>query len=155
MSRTNASCCASLNLPSAAAEMTQAWQAFEQFASRHLRRQGLTPPQFSVLSALAAAPALSCKCLGERAAISKGSLTGIIDRLEQNGLVRRAASSQDRRSSLVELTEEGRSTFERVAGKHFAHLQQAFDGIDREDLARIEAGLRRLRQLFQPSATSI
>ena len=148
MSISNASLCNTLRLPSTVGEMTQAWQAFEQFASRHLRKQGLTPAQFSVLSALAAAPVLSCKALSERTCITKGSLTGIVDRLEQSGLAQRMTSQEDRRSHLVNLTDEGRATFERVAGKHFAHLQQAFEGVDRDELAEIEAGFRRFRQLI-------
>ncbi|HYD96981.1 MAG TPA: MarR family transcriptional regulator [Noviherbaspirillum sp.] len=140
--------CNSLRLPSMAREMTQAWHAFEQFATRQLREQGLTPAQFSVLSALAGEATLSCKALGEQASITKGSLTGVVDRLEQKGLARRMTSPQDRRSSTVNLTDEGRATFERVASTHFACLQKAFEGIDQAELAHIEAGLRRIRQLF-------
>lgn len=148
MNAANASLCSTLRLPSTVGEMTQAWQAFELFASRHLRGLGLTPAQFSVLSALASTPVLSCKALSERTGITKGSLTGIVDRLEQGGLAQRITSREDRRSHLVHLTDEGRATFERVAGKHFAHLQQAFEGIDRDELATIEAGFRRFRQLI-------
>jgi DNA-binding MarR family transcriptional regulator len=52
----------------------------------------------------------------------------------------------------VNLTDEGRATFERVAAKHFAHLQQAFEGVDREELANIEAGFRRFRQLINQAS---
>lgn len=152
MNLLDANFCTSLHLPATAGEMTQAWHAFEQFASRHLRKQGLTPAQFSVLSALAAATTLSCKVLSEQTGITKGSLTGIIDRLEMNGLAQRVTSQEDRRSHLVNLTDEGRATFERVAGKHFAHLQQAFEGVDREELAQIEAGFRRFRQLINQAS---
>lgn len=148
----DATFCTSLHLPATVGEMTQAWHAFEQFASRHLRKQGLTPAQFSVLSALAAATTLSCKALSEQTGITKGSLTGIIDRLELSGLAQRVTSQEDRRSHLVNLTDEGRATFERVAGKHFAHLQQAFEGVDREELAAIEAGFRRFRQLINQAS---
>ncbi|RZI44430.1 MarR family transcriptional regulator [Herbaspirillum sp. HC18] len=148
MDSLNASRCSTLRLPSAVSEMTQAWHAFEQFATRHLRSQGLTPAQFSVLSVLSTEATLSCKALGEQASITKGSLTGVVDRLEEKGLARRVTSLEDRRSSTVNLTDEGRATFERVASRHFAYLQQAFEGVDRAELAQIEAGLRRIRQLF-------
>ena len=42
----------SLCLPAAVREMTQAYHAFEQFSSRHIRKLGLTTAQFSVLLAL-------------------------------------------------------------------------------------------------------
>ena len=152
MNTRDATFCTSLHLPATVGEMTQAWHAFEQFASRHLRKQGLTPAQFAVLSALATGITLSCKSLSEQTGITKGSLTGIIDRLEEHGLAHRATSREDRRSHLVNLTDEGRATFERVADKHFAHLQQAFEGIDRDELADIEAGFRRFRQLINQAS---
>jgi MarR family transcriptional regulator, 2-MHQ and catechol-resistance regulon repressor len=141
-------------LPPAVREMTQAYHAFELFASRHLRELGLTSAQFSVMSALAAGATTSCKSLGEQACISKGSLTGIVDRLEQKGLAQRVTCAQDRRSSAVNLTDEGRATFERVASKHFAYLQHAFAACEFDELARIEDCFRRFRQFFNQASRS-
>lgn len=141
-------------MPPAVRELARTYQALECFSSRHLRSLGLTPPQFSVLQALAAKPTLSFKQLGEQTLITKGSLTGIVDRLEQKGLARRIASTQDRRSSFVDLTDEGRATFARVASDHFAFLHQALAAFDAPDLAGIEAGFRRFRQLFNQAPRS-
>lgn len=141
-------------LPAAVREMTQACHAFEQFSSGHIRQLGLTSSQFSVLLALSAGPAQSCKALCETTSISKGTLTGVIDRLVDKSLVCRGSSDEDRRSSSVCLTDEGRATFERVATRHFAYLQQAFAAFRAEELQTIEASFRRFRQLFnQPLST--
>lgn len=138
-------------MPPVVRELARTYHAFECFASRHLRGQGLTPAQFSVLQALYAGPALSFKQLGEQTLITKGSLTGVVDRLEQKGLARRVASRQDRRSSLVDLTDDGRVIFARAAGNHFAFLRQALAACDRAELASIEMDFRRFRQCFTPS----
>lgn len=138
----------SRRMPAAVCEMTQAYHAFELFSSRQLRQLGLTTAQFAVLLALSIGSNLTCKALGEQTCITKGSLTGIIDRLEEKGLVKRGTSLQDRRSSSVNLTDKGRVTFERVANKHFAYLQQAFAAFRADELDRIEASFRRFRQLF-------
>lgn len=135
-------------LPVAVHEMTQAYHAFEQFSSRHIRRFGLTSAQFSVLLALSGGPTKTCKALCEQTAITKGSLTGVIDRLEEKHLVKRGDFAQDRRSSSVYLTDEGRATFERVADEHFACLQHAFAAFKADELKSIEASFRRFRQLF-------
>jgi MarR family 2-MHQ and catechol resistance regulon transcriptional repressor len=141
-------------LPAAVREMTQACHAFEQFSSGHIRRLGLTASQFSVLLALSSGPTKSCKALCAQTSISKGTLTGVIDRLVEKCLVRREDSGQDRRSSSVCLTDEGRATFERVATEHFAYLQKAFTAFRAEELETIEASFRRFRQLFnQPLST--
>ena len=145
---------ASWCVPVAVRELTQTYHAFELFSSRHIRKLGLTTAQFSVLLVLAAGPTISCKALSEQTFITKGSLTGVLDRLEDKGLVRRVASSADRRSSFINLTDEGRVTFERVSSKHFAYLQQAFVAIEAEELASIEAGFRRFRQLFNHASRS-
>jgi MarR family transcriptional regulator, 2-MHQ and catechol-resistance regulon repressor len=140
-------------LPAAAREMTQAYHAFEQFSSRHIRQFGLTTAQFSVLLALSGGPAKSCKALCAQTAITKGTLTGVVDRLVEKGLVRRGDFVQDRRSSSVCLTDEGRRTFEHVADRHFTCLQQAFSAFESDELESIEASLRRFRQLFNQPLT--
>lgn len=141
----------SRRLPAVVREMTQAYHDFEQFASRHIRHLGLTSAQFAVLLALAEGPTKSCKALCAQTSITKGSLTGVIDRLVEKGLVQRAGSAQDRRSSSVLLTDEGRATFARVADEHFACLRQAFAAFQADELDHIEASFRRFRQLFNLS----
>jgi MarR family transcriptional regulator, 2-MHQ and catechol-resistance regulon repressor len=143
---------AGYSLPAVVREMTQACRAFELFSARHLRSFGLTQAQFVVLLALAGQAEMSFKQLSEQTFITKGSLTGIVDRIEEKGLALRVASQKDRRSSFVNLTEEGRATFSRVASNHFAFLHQAFCAFNAEELAGIEASFHRFRQLFnQPS----
>lgn len=141
----------SRRIPALVLEMTQAYHDFEQYASRQLRQLGLTSAQFAVLLALSDGPTKSCKALCAQTAITKGSLTGIIDRLVEKGLVQRADSDKDRRSSSVLLTAEGRATFARVADEHFACLRQAFAAFQADELERIEASFRRFRQLFNLS----
>lgn len=95
----------SRSLPAVVREMTQAYHAFEQFSSRHIRQLGLTRAQFSVLLALSDGPTKSCKALCAQTTITKGSLTGVIDRLVEKDLVLREDSEHDRRSSSVFLTD--------------------------------------------------
>lgn len=141
----------SRSLPAAAREITQAYHAFEQFSSRHIRQLGLTSAQFSVLLALSGSPTISCKDLCAQTSITKGSLTGVVDRLVEKRMVQRADSTHDRRSSSVYLTDEGRAAFERVADEHFACLQHAFAAFRPDELESIAASLRRFRQLFNQS----
>lgn len=141
-------------MPAAVRELMHAYQAFDRFSSGHIRRLGLTGPQFSVLLALSSGPMRSCKALCAQTSITKGSLTGVIDRLMEKGLVRREDSAQDRRSSYVYLTDEGRATFERVADEHFASLQQAFAAFQADELQSIEASFRRFRELFNQPLSS-
>ena len=69
----------------------------------------LTVAQIDVLNVLAGAEteSLSCSEIAERTLITKGGITGILDRLEARGLVKRVPSRDDRRSVLVRLSAKG------------------------------------------------
>jgi len=68
----------------------------------------VTPPQWGVLAALAANGEQPVSALCQRLAVETPAITGIITRLEHNGLVQRVHDRDDRRVVLVSLTAEGR-----------------------------------------------
>jgi MarR family transcriptional regulator, 2-MHQ and catechol-resistance regulon repressor len=76
----------------------------------------LTFAQVDVLSAVARAEgaSLSCSEIAERTLITKGGITGILDRLEARGLVKRIPSRDDRRSVLVRLSAKGVELFRKL-----------------------------------------
>ncbi|REJ75101.1 MAG: MarR family transcriptional regulator [Acidobacteria bacterium] len=126
-------------------ELVRAYQDFERFAVEDLRERGLTSPQADVIFALGNTDGMTCKELGERSLITKGTLTGIIDRLEKKGLVLRTTSPSDRRSVIVELTPAGIELFEQEFPAHIAVLEQRFGSLPegrREDLRELLVELR-------------
>jgi MarR family transcriptional regulator, 2-MHQ and catechol-resistance regulon repressor len=76
----------------------------------------LTLAQMDVLCALAQAEgaSLSCSEIAERTLITKGGITGLLDRLEARGLVKRMPSRDDRRSVLVRLSAKGVELFRKI-----------------------------------------
>jgi MarR family 2-MHQ and catechol resistance regulon transcriptional repressor len=129
------------------------FQAFEAYSSAHLRTLGLTPPQFDVIATLGNQPGMSCRELGERTLITKGTLTGVLDRLEARGLLSRGSRQDDRRGVHVSLTPAGEAMFEAVFPPHVAHLRHVFDELPLPDLERLEGYLDRLtaRLLAEPA----
>ena len=71
------------------------------------RQFSLTAPQSGVLRALSRSGPMSSASLSRELCVTPSNITGIIDRLEKKGLVRRARKEGDRRVSLIELTEAG------------------------------------------------
>ncbi len=69
-----------------------------------LEPYSLTRAQFFLLIALYEEDEIPISRLGEKAALDRSSLTGILDRMERDGLVERVASPEDRRTVLVRLT---------------------------------------------------
>ncbi|MGZ5803773.1 MAG: MarR family winged helix-turn-helix transcriptional regulator [Xanthobacteraceae bacterium] len=72
-----------------------------------LQGQGLTTPQYEVLSALNAQPGLSGAALAKRCFVTPQTITGVIRNLEIAGLVARAADPENRRVIRTRLTAQG------------------------------------------------
>lgn len=124
------------------------YQAFGAYSATHVRQLGLTPPQFDVLATLGNTEGMSCRELGERTLITKGTLTGVLDRLEARRLLRRTPSAQDRRSVFVQLTPAGEALFAKVFPSHLTHLRPAFGELNARELETLEALLGRLTRRF-------
>jgi len=105
-------------------EQLAAWRAFLRAHSTMLRRisadlddAGLPPLSwYDVLAALRDAPEQTLRQveLAERVLLSNSGLSRLIDRIERDGLVRRTACPNDRRSFHIELTDEGEGMLDRM-----------------------------------------
>jgi len=81
----------------------------EQFDEKKFQRiKDLTKIEISVLNLLYENPKIIMRDISETLMVSKSMVTGIIDRLEELGFLRRVISKQDRRSYSLEITEEGK-----------------------------------------------
>jgi len=130
-------------------ELAHCYQTFESFSAAHIRSLGLTPAQFDLIVTLGNTAGMSFKDLGEKTLITKGTLTGVVDRLVAKGLARRVASPTDGRSQTVQLTEQGSALFARIFPAHLAHLRPAFAEFRDSELQQAQATLLRLRQALE------
>ena len=130
-------------------ELAECYHAFSRHSAAHVRGLGYTPAQFDIIATLGNTDGMSFRALGEKTLITKGTLTGVVDRLEARGVVRRVASPADARSTVVRLTRKGEREFERVFHAHIAHLQRAFAVLGAGDMDRLDALLVRLREGFR------
>jgi DNA-binding MarR family transcriptional regulator len=71
------------------------------------RHHGLTGPQVTAVKMLEGLGNLSLSALSERMSAKNSTVTGIVDRMERDGLVQRVRSEADRRVVLIRLTEDG------------------------------------------------
>ncbi|WP_119632752.1 MarR family winged helix-turn-helix transcriptional regulator [Methylocaldum marinum] len=129
-------------------ELVRAYQAFAAYSAEHVRKMGLTPPQFDVISTLGNTTGMPLHKLAEKTLITKGTLTGIVDRLEQKGLLQRVVPAANRRSFIAVLTPEGERVFEEVFPAHMAYLKKRFGQLSERELEQTEMVLARLRELF-------
>ncbi len=78
--------------------------AFMQSTQEHQ----LTSVQFAALLALRDAPGIDQRSLGNTIAIDASTIGGVVDRLEDRGLIVRALSTTDRRAKLLKLSPQGK-----------------------------------------------
>ncbi|UOD31800.1 MarR family transcriptional regulator [Massilia violaceinigra] len=132
--------------------LAECLQSFERFSGESVRQCGLTHAQFDIIATLGNTQGMTYKELGEKTLITKGTLTGVIDRLEQKGLVERERSCDDKRSYYVRLTAKGEAAFRDVFPKVIAHGRQLFSSLSDSDFDDIDASLRKLKQVIAEHA---
>ena len=93
-----------------------------------------TLPRFDVMAALYRYPdGLKMSALSSTLKVSNGNVTGIVERLAEEGLVLRVAVKGDRRAQLAQLSPEGRATFEALAAQHEAWINDLLGDVSAED----------------------
>ena len=103
-----------------------------------LKALGLSIPQFDVVSTLTEREGLTQQELAERLYVTKGNVSGLVDRLVEAGLVERRASPGDRRSHALHLTRAGRRLAERGIAVQADFVRQTLGRLPAPDLAALE-----------------
>lgn len=135
--------------------LAECYHTFEHISSTHIRTLDLTPPQFDIVATLGNTEGMSFKELGEKTLITKGTLTGVVDRLEAKGLVCRISDANDRRSTIVRLTEKGQEEFLRVFPPQIKFCKEPFLAYGEEDFAALERELAKLKQHLDEAARHV
>ena len=117
------------------------YQSFECYSSEHMKSLGITMTQFDIIATLGNQPPMSCKLLGEKTLVTKGTMTGVLERLEEKGFIRRELNAEDARSQLISLTKKGQQLFEKIFPEHMNHLQKAFGKLSKKELEDLAASL--------------
>ena len=98
--------------------------------------------QLHVLTVLETAGPLPMGKLADALDVSVASATGIVDRMEQRGLVERRHDEADRRIVLVHPTDAGRAVFNDLAEMRRAGLVNILDRLTNDELKALLVGLR-------------
>ena len=110
--------------------MRMAWIEYKRFW-RELSQHNLTPSQFHTLAAIKEHD-FGCTMsdlAGETNQVS-ATMTGIVDRLVEHGLVERRRNPKDRRHVLVYLTQKGKTKLEAVYRARWSTLAHCLEGMD-------------------------
>jgi len=113
---------------------------------RWLRREyyQVTLPQFDLMAALDreqgfGEKGLAMGRLSEKLRVSNGNVTGVVNRLVRDGMIRRWVPEDDRRTVLIALTEKGRASFAEMAHVHRGWINEMLAEIAPADRDRLYA----------------
>lgn len=119
---------------------------FNLLFNQEFNEFGITSEQWSLLKRLKGQEGISIKDLAQRVEKDQGNVTRILDLLEKRGLVERRSNQNDRRSSLIYFTEEGRDLVENLMPIDEKVHEIAIDGISEPELIMFMQVLSKINQ---------
>lgn len=124
---------------------------------REIRKElgnGFTLPQFDVLNQLARRPdGMTFVELSRQLLVTAGNLTGIVDRLQSEGLVRRAPHPEDRRAIRLTLTPRGWKAVSTAVPTHHGAIARLMATLSPRELQTLRTLLGRLRDRLETRLT--
>ena len=124
--------------------LMKAHRSMVRHAERSIVSLDMCISDFGVLEVLLHKGPQSVSEIGRRVDLTSGSITTAIDRLEQRGLVARAAHASDRRARVVDLTSDGKALITRVFATHKQAMDRAAHGLSKAERGTLIALLKKL-----------
>ena len=141
-------------IPTEAADPLRVWFRFIRLNRRvtaamagELRGLGLSIPQFDALSTLTESEGMTQQDLAARLYVTKGNVSGLIDRLVEAGLVERRPIPGDRRSHALHLTAAGADLATRGIAAQKAYVARTLGQLPEGDIADFERLVLKWRDL--------
>ncbi len=106
--------------------MRKAFRTIDAKVSESFKEDDLTPTQFGVLDVLYAKGSMKIGDLINRTLATSGNMTVVIKNMEKKGLVTRIPCPVDKRSYLVDLTDQGRKVMEHALPAHISKVEETF-----------------------------
>ena len=126
--------------------LTSAQLIEQQIRGRFRTEFDTTLPRFDVMAALARNPeGQTMGDISDWLLVSSGKITGIISRLENDGLVTRTRSAGDRRTHLVRLSRKGKEEFDRLSSAHEKWVKNLLSGMTRKEMATLDELLTKVK----------
>jgi len=116
------------------------------FADQRVRLYGMTRAQWGVLVRLDHSEGLKQSELAELLDLQPITLTRLLDRLAENGLIERRPDPNDRRANRLFLTPAARPVLERLADLGVEVMEAVLDGLDDKALERLLHDLGLMRE---------
>jgi MarR family transcriptional regulator, 2-MHQ and catechol-resistance regulon repressor len=126
--------------------LMQTSKAVQERIRLEMSENNLTITEFSVLEVLYLKGKQTIQQVGHSILISSGSMTYVIDKLEQRGLLQRSACPEDRRVIHVTLTENGKELMETIMPKHHEVVDYMLGALSNDEAETLVKLLNKIRK---------
>lgn len=112
-------------------------------SNQHLKGWNLSAAQFDVLAQIGSQEGLTQQELAVKLFVTKGNITQLLGKMEENGWIRREQSSKNK---CLFLTEKGKELFDDVVPKQAQFQTSQFDGLDEDEKKQLLSLLRKIQK---------
>ncbi len=119
-------------------------QAIDLHSKYLFKTAGITSPQLVILQALSHFDSLSVSELSKSVSLSQGTVTEILTRLEKKDLITRRKSDQDKRRSLISITEIGRQLLQDAPSPLQDDFTKSFHALEDWEQLMILSSIKRI-----------
>lgn len=119
-------------------------------AAEEDRTAGLSRARLSALSVVVFRGPLTLGELATAEGVRSATMTGIVNGLERDGLVRRRPHGRDKRSVNIEATGSGRRLLDRARARRIDHVVSKLDGLSDDELELLARAAELLDERFSP-----
>ncbi|SFA77091.1 MULTISPECIES: MarR family winged helix-turn-helix transcriptional regulator [unclassified Bacillus (in: firmicutes)] len=124
--------------------LSRAYKAINERVNKIIQTYGLNPTEFAVLELLYHKGDQPLQQIGGRILLASGSITYVVDKLEQKGMLKRLACPKDRRVTYAQITAEGKNFIEGIFPEHERQIHELMSSLETEEQVQAIELLKKL-----------
>ncbi len=110
----------------------KASKTLEEIIKKDISSHGMRTSDFTILEALYHKGRQTIRQISEAVLINTGSITYVIDKLENKGLLERSDCAEDRRVVYIQITDKGTKLMDEIFPKHQKVIEDVFEDVSNE-----------------------
>jgi len=119
--------------------LSKAYRSVADRVMDDIREYGLNPTEFAVLELLYHSGDQPLQKIGDKILLASGSITYVVDKLEEKGFLKRTQCAEDRRITHASITDKGKDLLNRIFPNHWKQIEQITAGLtEQEKLTAID-----------------
>ncbi len=113
--------------------LSRAFKALNEEINKNIQENGLNPTEFAVLELLYHKGDQPLQQIGGKILLASGSITYVVDKLEQKGFLNRVACPKDRRVTYAQISEEGQSLIDSIFPNHEKRIHELMSALSHDE----------------------